>query len=68
MNRPASLVAAMFLFMIAIAQLCRALFGVIVLVGNYEIPIWPSVIAAIIVASLATWLLRERKKDSHETK
>ena len=60
MNRPASLVGAMFLFMIAIAQFCRVVFGVSVIVASYEIPIWPSAIAAIVLACLAIWLLKER--------
>jgi cadmium resistance protein CadD (predicted permease) len=63
MNRPASLVVAIFLFIIAIAQLCRVVFGVGVIVAGYEIPIWPSAIAAIVLISLAIWLLKEKGGD-----
>jgi ribose/xylose/arabinose/galactoside ABC-type transport system permease subunit len=62
MNRPASLVASIFLSIIALAQLCRLLFGITVVVGGVEIPFWPSAIAAIILASLAGWLGKERSR------
>ncbi len=60
MNRPASLVAGVFLIALAVAQLCRVVFGVSLVAAAVEIPMWPSVIAAIVLASLAFWLLKER--------
>ena len=60
MNRPASIVVAVFLTIIAIVQLCRVVFGVGVIVAGCEIPMWPSAIAVIVLVSLAIWLLRER--------
>jgi MFS superfamily sulfate permease-like transporter len=59
-NRPASLAAAILLVFIALAQLCRVIFGVRIIAAGFEIPIWPSAIAAIVLASLAIWLLKER--------
>ena len=62
MNRPASLVTGIFLILIAIAQLCRVILGVTVVAAGVEIPVWPSAIAAVVLAALAFWLLKERKK------
>ena len=60
MKRPASLAAAAFLILVAIAQCLRVAFGVSIVASGIEIPLWPSVIAALSLASLATWLLKER--------
>ena len=60
MKRPASLVGAILLMIVALAQLCRVVFGISVTVAGVDIAIWPSAIAAIVLASLAFWLLKER--------
>ena len=60
MKRPASLVTGIVLILIAIAQLCRFIFKVSVVAAGTEIPVWPSAIAAIFLAFLAFWLLKER--------
>ncbi len=62
MKRPASLVAAILFIVMAIAQLCRVILGVNVVAAGTEIPVWPSVIAAVVLAALAIWLLKERSK------
>ena len=62
MNRPASLVTAIFLLLLACAQLCRGILGVNVVAAGVEIPIWPSAFAFIFLIFLALWLLKERKK------
>jgi hypothetical protein len=62
MNRPASLLTAIFLLLLACAQLCRVILGVNVVAAGVEIPVWPSAIAAVVLAALAIWLLKERKK------
>ena len=62
MKRPASLVAAILFILMAIAQLCRVILGVNVVASGVEIPVWPSVIAAVVLILLAVWLLLERKK------
>lgn len=62
MKRPASLITAIFLLLLACAQLCRVILGVNVVAAGVEIPIWPSAVAAVVLAALAIWLLAERKK------
>jgi hypothetical protein len=62
MKRPASLVTGILLLLMAIAQLCRVILGVNVVAAGVEIPVWPSAIAAVVLAALAVWLLLERKK------
>ena len=60
MKRPASLVVGIFLLFLACAQLCRYLFEVKVVAAGMEIPLWPSAIAAVILAVFGIWLLKER--------
>jgi hypothetical protein len=60
MKRPASLVAALFFWLIALAQLLRALFRVEVTAGGVNIPLWISIVAFIVLAALGIWLWRER--------
>jgi len=60
-NRPASLVVAIFLWPIALAQLLRVLFRVEVRAGDISIPFWVSSVAFIVLAALGTWLWRERR-------
>ena len=60
MKRPASLVVGIFLLFLACAQLCRFFFQVNVVAAGMEIPLWPSAIAAFILALLGIWLLKER--------
>jgi hypothetical protein len=62
MNRPASLVAGIFLILIALAQLCRVIFKIDISAAGIEIPFWPSAVAFIFLISLAAWLLTERRK------
>jgi len=61
MKRPASLVIGILLLFLACAQLCRFILGVKVVAAGIEIPLWPSAIAAVVLAVLAIWLLKERK-------
>ncbi|HUN54272.1 MAG TPA: hypothetical protein VMU29_03865 [Smithella sp.] len=60
MKRPASLIVGILLLLLACAQLCRYLFDVRVVAAGIEIPLWPSVIATVILALLGIWLLKER--------
>jgi len=62
MKRPASLVAAILFFLMAIAQLCRFFLQVNIVAGSVTVPLWPSAIAVVVLAALAVWLLLERKK------
>ncbi len=63
MKRPASLVITIILFLMATAQLIRFILGVPVTAAGQEIPVWPSALAAVVLAALAVWLLRERKNS-----
>lgn len=60
MKRPASLVVGVLLLFLACAQLCRFLLQVHVIAGGFEIPVWPSAVAAVFLAALGIWLLKER--------
>ncbi|OGP88171.1 MAG: hypothetical protein A2031_01115 [Deltaproteobacteria bacterium RBG_19FT_COMBO_43_11] len=62
MKRPASLVAAILFLLMAIAQLFRFFLQVNIVAGSITIPFWPSLLAAVVLAALAVWLLLERKK------
>lgn len=60
-NRPASLVVAILLWLIALAQLLRVLLQVEVRASDVSIPLWVSVLAFLVLAALGTWLWRERR-------
>jgi hypothetical protein len=62
MKRPASVAAAILFLLMAIAQLCRLILGVSIVAGGMEVPLWPSAIAALALAALAVWLLKERNR------
>ena len=61
MRKPASLVAAIFLWLIALAQLLRVLFRIEVTVQGVDIPLWVSGLALIVLGALGIWLWRERQ-------
>ena len=62
MKRPASLVIGILLLLLACAQLCRFFLKINVVAAGIEIPLWPSAVAAVIMAALGIWLLKERNK------
>jgi hypothetical protein len=62
MKRPASFITAIFLLLIACAQICRVIFQIKIVAAGVEIPFWPSAVAFIFLICLALWLLIERKK------
>ena len=62
MNKPASLVAAILFWLIALAQLLRVFFQVRVTAGTHEIPLWPSAVAFVVLGLLGVWLWRERQR------
>jgi hypothetical protein len=47
----------------AAAQFVRFVLDFPVTAAGLEIPVWPSVVAAVILAALAVWLFREQKGD-----
>ena len=61
-NRPASLVVAILLWVIALVQLLRVLFHVDVRAGDVSIPLWVSILAFVVLAVLGIWLWRERRE------
>jgi CBS-domain-containing membrane protein len=46
--------------LMCLAQLTRVLAfpGVVVLVGGYRFPLWPSMVAAVVLGGLALWMWR----------
>ncbi len=62
MKRPASLVAGIFFIFLAVAQLCRFILGVKIVAAGFDIPVWPSALAALVLALLAIWVLKERNR------
>jgi len=61
MKRPASLVAAIVFWLIALAQLLRVLLRVQVTAGGHDIPVWASAVAFVVLGALGLWLWRERR-------
>jgi ABC-type nickel/cobalt efflux system permease component RcnA len=62
MKRPASLVAAILFWLIALAQLLRVLLRVRVTAGSHDIPLWLSAVAFVVLGALGLWLWRERRE------
>ena len=60
MKKPASLVAAIVFWLIALAQLVRVILRVRVTAGSYDIPLWLSAVAFVVLGALGMWLWRER--------
>lgn len=60
MKRPASLVVGILLLILACAQLGRFILGITVVAEGVQIPIWISAVAAVFLAALGIWLLKER--------
>jgi hypothetical protein len=59
MKRPASLVAAIVFWLVAIAQLLRVLLRVRVTAGSHDIPLWLSAVAFVVLGAFGMWLWRE---------
>jgi hypothetical protein len=60
--RPSIIFTAVVLLLIAIFHVLRLIFQVRVIAGNYEVPMWMSITAAVFTAGLALWLLQNNKK------
>ncbi len=60
MKHPASLVVGILLFVMAAAQAGRVILGFDVTAEGVEIPVWISAVAAVVLAVLGIWLLKER--------
>ena len=62
--RPSIIFTAIVLLLIAILHVLRLIFQVRVTVGDLEVPMLPSITAAIFTAGLALWLLHDNKKQT----
>ena len=60
-----TLVSGVFLSLLTVAQLLRVVMRWPVHVASFEVPIWFSVVAAVIVGSLAIWAFRARGQADH---
>ena len=59
--RPASLISAVFIGLVAVGHLVRFILQVEVLVGGYRIPGWASVLAFLLLGTLAACLVLEQR-------
>jgi hypothetical protein len=62
MKKPASLVAAIVFWFIALAQLLRVILRVRVTAGSHDVPLWVSSSAFVVLVTLGLWLWRERQE------
>ena len=60
-----SLVSGLFLSLLTCVQLLRVILRWPVRVANVDVPVWVSVLAAVIVGSLAIWAFRARAHPDH---
>jgi len=62
MKKPASLVVAILLWLIALVQLLRVIFGIRVTAQGVDIPPWVSGLAFSVLVASGIWLWRERRQ------
>lgn len=62
-----TLVSGLFLALLACAQLLRVIMQWPVRVATVDVPVWASVIAAVIAGSLAIWAFRARARRDGAT-
>lgn len=60
MSKPATLIAAMLFALIAAAHLLRLVYGTSVMIGEWIVPMWASVLGVLVAAALSILLWRER--------
>ncbi|MBA4378817.1 MAG: hypothetical protein C0395_09250 [Gemmatimonas sp.] len=59
--KPAVVVSAVFLMLVAFLHLLRLVFAVGITVGGTAVPMWASVLACVVPGGLAVWLWRSRR-------
>jgi hypothetical protein len=59
--KPASLIASIFIGLVALGHLARLILHTQVLVGGHAIPVWLSAPAFLLLAVLAVFLVREQR-------
>ena len=62
MKKPFSFLAAMFLWVVAAAHVARLIFGVSLVVGTIVIPLWLSIVPALVLPALAVMLRKEANR------
>ena len=62
--KPAALVTSLFLLLIAAAHLLRLLLGVPIIIDEFTVPMWPSVLAVVGPTALTFWLYAEQRADA----
>ena len=60
--KPSTIIAAIFLLLVAAGHLLRLVFQVQITANTVVIPMWASVFGCIITAALAIWLWTDREK------
>ena len=60
-----ALVSGLFLTLLTCAQLLRVVMRWPVRVADFDVPLWFSIVAALIVGSLAIWAFRARTTGDH---
>lgn len=58
-----ALVSGVFLMIVAVAHLVRALMGWPILIADWSVPVWGSGVAFVFTAGLALWGLREAARS-----
>jgi hypothetical protein len=61
MEKPAWLVVAIVLWLVALVQLLRVLFRIEATAQGEDIPFWVSGVAFVVLGGLGFWLWRERR-------
>ena len=61
MNKPASLISALFIALVALGHLLRILYNLDLLIAGIPVPMWASGAAMVFCGFLAIWLFRERQ-------
>ena len=62
-----TLVSGLFLTLLTCVQLLRVVMRWPVRVADFNVPLWLSIVAALIVGSLAIWAFRVRAGTEHTT-
>ncbi len=60
--KPASTIAAVLLFLIALAHLLRLVFQVEIVVSGVTLPMWASILGCVVPAFIAVMLLKESRR------
>jgi hypothetical protein len=59
--KPATKIAMVLLSLVAIAHLLRVLFGLEIIVGSWNVPMWGSYLGTVIPGALAYFIYREHQ-------